>query len=501
MALDEVTVRCKARSKAVSYIPSKPDKWGIRLYAVCAWDHHYIFSFWDNGTGNTTGEDPARNYAFKHNIRHVQEAMVTRKLLPANNTARPLWALMQAHMCVQDDVAPTTENTRLVVTDNYYTSPVLAKAAQALSQGNVLSLGTVKLTNQSKENQDQIKKGTRLLETAPKGTWVLLQVFEKVPGHGTGANRIPASIQVQEKAGFICFKDRGSVVFYCNDLAYTPPSDVNYADDPVTIDCVRGLAPLPRWTGTEIIRRSVIMVPAPIVAYINFMNAVDKVDQVRSSTALLRRERRVSMSLFSWVLDAAIINTFAVVQILDPDTTNLKNIHDLKLQLIQALVKPWVDLKPVPSAVDLAMPPTATTSQRNLLASVGVLDSEHVLLELVGGKRARCHLCYLLYNTERKVTDGCHGCKKAFHVNCFALFHYAGGFNGNAPRSVTSNPCLAGILKVLQNIGTDGQRKYRRERPVLSTQGLEHITPPPAPPTHHADDSNKRKRSDDCVEL
>lgn len=41
-AIDEATVATKARTRARTYIPSKPDKFGIRFYAVVEWRSLYV---------------------------------------------------------------------------------------------------------------------------------------------------------------------------------------------------------------------------------------------------------------------------------------------------------------------------------------------------------------------------------------------------------------------------------------------------------------------------
>ena len=54
-ASDENTVCTKAHNMAQSYIPSKPDPYGIRFYALCTWGSNYLFNFYDNNSGNKTG--------------------------------------------------------------------------------------------------------------------------------------------------------------------------------------------------------------------------------------------------------------------------------------------------------------------------------------------------------------------------------------------------------------------------------------------------------------
>lgn len=52
-SLDENSCRTKARTKAKSYLPTKPDKFAIRFYCVVDWKTLYLHSFFDNGSGNT----------------------------------------------------------------------------------------------------------------------------------------------------------------------------------------------------------------------------------------------------------------------------------------------------------------------------------------------------------------------------------------------------------------------------------------------------------------
>ena len=51
-ALDEASCRSKARNRAISFIPNKPDKFALRFYAVVGTSGPYIHSIWDNGRGN-----------------------------------------------------------------------------------------------------------------------------------------------------------------------------------------------------------------------------------------------------------------------------------------------------------------------------------------------------------------------------------------------------------------------------------------------------------------
>ncbi|ETL79044.1 hypothetical protein L917_20251 [Phytophthora nicotianae] len=61
-SLDENSIRTKARTAAKSFIPTKPDKYAIRFYAVVGWESLYVHSIWDNGSGNFTNTTPPSRY-------------------------------------------------------------------------------------------------------------------------------------------------------------------------------------------------------------------------------------------------------------------------------------------------------------------------------------------------------------------------------------------------------------------------------------------------------
>jgi hypothetical protein len=70
-------------------------------------------------------------------------------------------------------------------------------------------------------------------------------------------------------------------------------------DSPEAIQSVNGTCTIRRWTGLEVMHYSMFEVPAIVRAYNLFMNAVDRIDQIRSSCPTRRREKRVSMTFVS----------------------------------------------------------------------------------------------------------------------------------------------------------------------------------------------------------
>ncbi|ETM98514.1 hypothetical protein PPTG_24601 [Phytophthora nicotianae INRA-310] len=64
----------------------------------------------------------------------------------------------------------------------------------------------------------------------------------------------------------------------------------------------------------RMMHRRVFMAPTIIAAYNFCMNAVDRVDQLRSINPIRRREKRLSMTMFTWLMDIAIINAHTLVK-------------------------------------------------------------------------------------------------------------------------------------------------------------------------------------------
>ena len=123
---------------------------------------------------------------------------------------------------------------------------------------------------------------------------------------------------------YIVFKDKKNITCYCNDVTGKPGSRVvDPKDDETIIYCVHGLAPLHRWIGIESMYRTTFLVPALVVVYNIFMNGVDRFDQKRSTIPVLRKEMKVSMSIFTWILNAACINANTMCSVTSGDDLEL----------------------------------------------------------------------------------------------------------------------------------------------------------------------------------
>ncbi len=71
---------------------------------------------------------------------------------------------------------------------------------------------------------------------------------------------------IAENAGFIVLKDAKVVVFYTNDLKATPTAPTLPMENEEAIHAVNGTCIIRRWTGSEVMHRSSIEVPAIVGA-------------------------------------------------------------------------------------------------------------------------------------------------------------------------------------------------------------------------------------------
>ncbi|HEY9301516.1 MAG TPA: hypothetical protein VIQ31_35160, partial [Phormidium sp.] len=404
-ALDEITVRCKARSKAVSYIPLKPIKFGIRFYATVGTKNAYLYNIWDTGRGNNTGVSPAHAYTqTNYKARALLSNSLNKSTILDSTSPSGLWTIMMAEQCVMD----TDGNKRVFFTDNFYTRHVIAKELDRITDGKAKLIGTVRFNNIEKLSKAHVMKATKLLEDKPRGHWMLVQVIEAeakpdgsektkgrpkkahaltdkdknaspsnqstiskprgrpkktdntksdkanpvTPNNSTADTPGDKDIEtenetevstattgiVAKNSGYIVFKDKKIVLFYSNDLASTPCEPVLDGNDPRAIDAVHGLAEIKRWLGMECMTRSSLHVPAVVVAYNLYMNAVDRFDQARGTNACQRKEVRLNMSVFTFLIDAAVSNAYALSKVENKDKRSLSSFkRDLAVQMCRTI--------------------------------------------------------------------------------------------------------------------------------------------------------------------
>ncbi|GMF43760.1 unnamed protein product [Phytophthora fragariaefolia] len=221
-----------------------------------------------------------------------------------------------------------------------------------------------------------------------------------------------------EHAGYIVFKDRKVVVFYTNDLKATMSASMLPSTSPEAVYCCHGTEPLMRWTGDTIMHRKALVAPALIAAYNKCMNAVDRVDQLRSTNPTQRREKSLHMSVFTWLLDVSIINAYALQRVIGGSTSARVALREFKREIADTLTRnekklkqqrDWRQQKRKCDALDEA---------------VGSVDSLHIITpnstEHSNGKLT-CYLCSLRGMAKNQNT-GAPSANAAFMSNVSAHF-------------------------------------------------------------------------------
>ena len=352
VALDEASCPTKAKTRASTYIPSKPDKFAIRFYAVVRWSYTYTFGLFDNGSGNMTSQTPADRYlkifgeltSSFNQLCQATKSRIRNACPVAVDSASMLWVLMMGllyrALIAANTVRPRESMPQTVVyMDNFYTRHSLARAIDEYTDGNIKVTGTVRLNLVDKVNKNNVTMAIKYLENKDRGSWVLVKAFtgvvhpdrskqqakEKTKEYAKTLPRMKVGFEVAdiieiEKeyaiaadcCGYIVYLDKKPVVFYTNDLFGTPSKTSLYQDDPEAIEKVHGLATMWRWVGHSLHIRASFRAPAPVVAYNLFMNGVDRADQMRATNACKRKETVLSIQVWHFLQDICILNAFNV---------------------------------------------------------------------------------------------------------------------------------------------------------------------------------------------
>jgi hypothetical protein len=449
-ALDENSCATKARTRAKTYSPNKPDKYAIRFYAVVGHKHCYLSSMFDNRAGNNTGVEGVHDYCrlfrtLRTPYYRVIGSDATKDSLA--DTPSSLWVCMMGHQTANKK--QPNGGKRYFFSDNYYTRHTLASKLSQFTDGESFLIGTVKFPNIDATNRYYVSQAVEKLKNASRGEWMLVQAFNKHPdydrlhdAHRRQSNQAPFIPPLElrsEKAGYIVFKDSKVVIFYTNDLFEMPPEPLLQCTDERAVKCVHGLAKISRWTGIEMLHRTDFFVPAPIVAYNMFMNGVDRMDQRRATLATQRKEQRIQMTLFTFILDLAVKQGFAIYQKLVMGRAEKKlTFFNFKRNLCDSLIMPLRSSRPVGRPRKRSKPNSpreGTTERTTIEEAVGTIDNTHMLVENLGRKNVSkkpinekpkdidCYLCRKM-GLELKTIYSCIKCRKGFHVNCFTAFHF-----------------------------------------------------------------------------
>ncbi|KAJ8528656.1 hypothetical protein ON010_g14673 [Phytophthora cinnamomi] len=240
------------------------------------------------------------------------------------DTATAMWIAMAGH---QTQTLRSPTGHRLVVSDNFYTRHTLLKFTDVAAAVARVGVGE-------------------------RGSWELVAAVDPEPGweekkkaHQKTQRRIakayrteykPAILQAQ-RAGYIVDMDRKVVIFYANDLKATPSALTMASTSQEAVFCCPGTYPIQRWTDDRMLHRKISMAPTVIAAYNLCMNAVDRVDQLRSTNPIRRREKRLGMAMITWLMHLAIVNAQTLINAVQPDAAKGVSLREFKRRIADVL--------------------------------------------------------------------------------------------------------------------------------------------------------------------
>ena len=325
--------------------------------------------------------------------------------------------------------------------DNFYTKHKLARTISKFSDNDVKVIGTVRGNFIDGVNRENVLKAVANLKDQPRHSLYLVRALkeQKTPPlkkrrvqsntmdrYLNQNNSSPTRSTCASKAGYIIWKDKKIIPFYTNDLAFTPNLDILEGTLPEAVRAVHGLAPLKRWTGSESVQRTTVMVPAPIVAYNMFMGSVDIMDQKRECTSVKRKEKHLSTDIFNYVISLVCLNAHAIYDQLrlQQSITGKEYTHtEFKRLLAEQFCSGTGEVESPPQT-----PPEPPAPA--LIPDMEVPLHKHQMSQIEGNTfRPSCYVC-TMYECQHKTRKSkprvnmvCLVCKAAFHPTCFTAYH------------------------------------------------------------------------------
>ena len=227
------------------------------------------------------------------------------------------------------------------------------------------------------------------------------------------------------------------MIFYSNDLDGTPTKIFYEGTEPEAIRLVRGLGPMHRWVGDEILHCTLFQVPVLIVAYNLFMGSVDIFDHCISINNIQRKEKRVSMTLFTYFISLCIHNSYSIYQWLQDHElceTLPKNITYGEFKRLVA--EYFLNLGSIKKSSPAKETSTTKKNNTHRLVKMGKNTSNQSM-------KRYCYICSLF--TEKKHRNNrkwtvymCLECRVPVHPECNHILHNPQELNN----WVESNKCF-----------------------------------------------------------
>ncbi|KAJ8508600.1 hypothetical protein ON010_g18855 [Phytophthora cinnamomi] len=156
---------------------SKPDKYGLRFYAVVGWPSLYVHSVWDNGSDHTTQSTPAERYTevFPSLRSSLYNTLSRPEINIDPKSATALWVAMAGH---QSKTFRSPSGHRLLVLDNFYTRHTYASAIEAFTDGEVRLLGTARMNLVDRFNKFALEPAVERISQQELGSWELVAAVD-----------------------------------------------------------------------------------------------------------------------------------------------------------------------------------------------------------------------------------------------------------------------------------------------------------------------------------
>ena len=156
------------------------------------------------------------------------------------------------------------------------------------------------------------------------------------------------------------------------------------------------------------------------------------------------------MSIFTFLIDAAVSNTYAMSKALGKEFRSQHQFKkDLAVQMcwfgqtIPALVPNTLNIGDICKNVRAMAAYTSNMQDNNankealmqiqqesttkegasISNAIGSIDSWHALVSAKDSKASTCYVCLICRYSKNTSVYTCTGCKKGYHVNCFSVFH------------------------------------------------------------------------------
>jgi len=142
-----------------------------------------------------------------------------------------------------------------------------------------------------------------------------------------------------------------------------------------------------RWSGSESLHRTTYYVPSVIAAYNLYMNSVDRMDQKRATNATKRKEQRLYMTIFTYILDLACHQAFSLLQTMRP-RENL-SFQEFKRDLCEELVSEFRKKRKRTLQEALDKEKEKQDKEKN------IGKKSHMLIENLNKVDINCHMCLI----------------------------------------------------------------------------------------------------------